>query len=156
MKKTIFVSIVLVIMSLSAQSQNQLFDAFYKWKWMTIGFSSKGVGFVFNGKSDIDTFNQFEYIISNDTILIDEKRPTSFGFDKGYPFLRKKNRLYEYDYNKKEFGGKRLKWKLMSAKEVEEFSNSHKYLFEHRKIRIINGVLEPIPNNEPEREAPKK
>ena len=113
---------------------------------MTIGFSSKGVGFVFNGKSDIDTFNQFEYIISNDTILIDEKRPTSFGFDKGYPFLRKNNRLYEYDYNKKEFGGKG--YKLMSAKEVEEFSNSHKWLFEHRKIRIINGVLEPISDNE--------
>ena len=147
MKKTIFVSIVLVIMSLSAQSQNQLFDAFYKWKWMTIGFSSKGVGFVFNGKADIGAFEQFEYIISNDTILIDEKRPTSFGFDKGYPFLRKNNRLYEYDYNKKEFGGKGLKWKLMSAKEVEEFSNSHKWLFENTKMRIINGVLEPISDN---------
>ena len=121
---------------------------------MTIGFSSKGVGFVFNGKADIGAFEQFEYIISNDTILIDEKRPTSFGFDKGYPFLRKNNRLYIwYDYSKKEFYGKGLK--LMSAKEVEEFSNSHKWLFENTKMRIINGVLEPISNNEPEREAQK-
>ncbi|MBR4621135.1 MAG: hypothetical protein IKO46_09135 [Salinivirgaceae bacterium] len=148
MRKAFFLSIVFTILSLSVQSQNQLFDAFYKWKWVTIGFSSKGIGFVSNDKSDIDPFYEFEYIISNDTILIDEKRPTSFGFDKGYPYLRKNNRLYGYDYSTKEFGGKG--YKLMSAKEVEEFSNSHKYLFEHRKrkMRIINGVLEPISDNE--------
>ena len=153
MKRTFFLLTAFVILSLSAQSQNQFIDAFYKWKWVIIGFSSKGVGFVYIGKSDIDPFNEFEYIISNDTILIDEKRPTSFGFDKGYPYLRKNNRLYGYNYGKKEFDGKGLK--LMSAKEVENFSNSYKWLFEYRKMRIINGVLEPIPNNEPEREAPK-
>ena len=44
----------------------------------------------------------------------------------------------------------------MTAKEIEKFSVRHKYELDKFKFRIINGVLEPISDNEPEREAPKK
>lgn len=74
MKKTIFVSIVLVIMSLSAQSQKKYIDAFYRTKGngQYICLNSNGLALVV-----IDEVGSFEmdyvgkYEMSNDTIIID-------------------------------------------------------------------------------------
>ncbi len=154
MKRTFFLLTAFVILSLSAQSQKKYIDAFYRTKGngQYICLNSNGLALVvFDevGCFEMDYVGKYE--MSNDTIIIDGEL---FGKEL---YLIKDDRLCWYNsWSTKEFSKKRHGLKLMTAKEIEKFSVRHKYELDNFKFRITNGVLEPIPNNEPEREAPKK
>ena len=154
MKKMFFLSIVFTILSISAQSQKKYIDAFYRTKGngQYICLNNNGLALVvFDevGSFEMDYVCQYE--MSNDTIIIDSEL---MGNEL---YLIKDDRLCWYNsWNTKEFSKKRHGLKLMSAKEIEKFSIRHKYELDKFKLRITNGVLEPIPNNETERDTQKK